>query len=544
VEYRFSKTFLCTSSVFACLLLGASAQAAPKDAEAAKIARTAIYEDYLATNFTEAAKKLNGAIDMCKGTACSPKMRAQLQRDLGIVCIVGLKKTDEGKAHFVQALKADPFTDVPKELSTPETQAAMAAAKKSAAGAEAEAPTPKPAAAAAGDIVHAAPTEQAVSTPIPVYAELPDATGVTKMQLRYKASGAANWKTAEMKKYKTGFAGEIPCADVGSERGEMKYFLQAVDANGDIVATSGTRNSPHSVPIVAEVTGDAPHLPGKSAPMQCASAEGKKRKGGTKGYGAACDNSNECQEGLVCKGDSGLCEKGPTGEGGDLPGQPGAYKKNWLSLAVQSDWLMYPSRADACSGGNDITCYWSDNSFYTDTPSNVAGNQIKSGVVRATFRFLVGYDRLITNNIAVGMRFGLAVAGSPATATGKTFQSLHAEGRVAYWFGSSPFARNGLRFYAAVSGGLAEVDAKVVVPTYPASKDSATSPSGNTRYDANDPDNLLAWKRTGQTFLAIGPGLMYAFTKNTGAFFEPKLMQMFGSAGTVFAFQLGVAQGF
>jgi hypothetical protein len=208
---------------------------------------------------------------------------------------------------------------------------------------------------------------------------------------------------------------------------------------------------------------------------------------------------------------------------------------------------MYPSRTDACSGGNDINCYWGDNSFYADVPSNVAGNQIKSGIVRATFRFLVGYDRLVTNNIAVGMRFGLAVAGSPATTTGKTFQALHAEGRVAYWFGASPFARNGLRFYAAVSGGLAEVDAKVVVPVYPATADypaGSANPTGNTRYDNSDPDNLVAWKRTGQTFVAIGPGLMYAFTKNTGAFFEPKLMQMFGAAGTVLAFQLGVAQGF
>jgi hypothetical protein len=532
VKHRFSKMLVLKGSVLACLFLSASAQAAPKDAEAAKIARTAIYEDYLATDFAGAEKKLNGAIEMCKGTACSPKMRAQLQRDLGIVCIVGMKKMDEGKAHFVQALKADPGTEVPKELSTPETQTAMAAAKKSSASPEPEAPKAPP--AASGDIVHAAPTEQAFLTPIPVYAELPDAAGVTKMQLRFKASGAANWKTGEMKKYKAGYAGEIPCAEVGSETGEMKYFLQAVDASGDVVATSGTRNSPHTVSIVAEVSGDAPHLPGKPGPAACAGAEGKKRKHGSKGFGAACDNSSECQEGLVCKGDSGQCEQGPSGEGGDRGAPSTASKKNWLSLAVQWDWLIYPARQNACSNNADINCYWGDNSYYADIPYDGGGNQTTTAFKPATMRFLLGYDRLVTDNLAIGMRFGLAINGSPETPTGKPFQMLHAEARVAYWFGAAPFARKGLRFYVEVSGGIAEVDAKTIVTVY----------ANQAAWDSDTSDKVVAWKRSGNVFVALGPGMMYAITKNTGFFFEPKLMQLFGSAGTAISFQGGFAQGF
>jgi hypothetical protein len=317
-----------------------------------------------------------------------------------------------------------------------------------------------------------------------------------------------------------------------------------------VVATSGTRNAPHTVSVVADPSAEAPHLPGKPAPAQCAGLDGKKRKHGTKGYGAACDNSNECQEGLVCKGESGLCEQGPTGgEGAAVPGQPGAAgpsKKNWLSLAAQADMLIYPAHADACSGGNDLNCYWGDNSSYNFVPSAVAGNDIKTAPVLGTFRFLVGYDRLLSENLALGMRWGFAIGGSPATPSGKTFQMLHVEGRVAYWFGSAPFTRKGLRFYAQVSGGMAEVDAKVVVSVYDSRQDY-TDPQGtpaNHYYDSQSPDKIVAWRKTGQAFVAIGPGLMFAFAKNTGVFFEPKLMQMLGASGTVLAFQLGVAQGF
>ena len=546
MELRFSKLLSCISSVLACLLMSASAGAAPKDAEAARMDRTAIYEDYLATNFAAAEKKLNAAIDMCKGTACSPRMRAQLHRDLGIVCIVGLKKNEEGQSHFVQALKGDPGMEIPKELSTPEVQTAWSAAKRGGAPAERPAP-PKPPAAASGDIVHTAPTEQAVLTPIPLYAEVPGVAGVAKVQARYKAAGAANWKTVELKKYKNGYAGEISCFDVGSETGEMKYFLQAADSSGDVAATNGTRNAPHTVAIVTELSGEPPRLPGKPAPAQCAGAEGKKGKHGTKGYGAACDNSSECGEGLVCKAESGLCEQGAAGEAGIMPVQPGVSKKNWVSLAAQQDVLLYPARMNACSGGNDINCYWGDNSYYNDTPSVIAGNEIKQGFVMATTRFMIGYDRLLGENVTIGMRWGFAIRGSPATPKGKTFQALHVEGRVAYWFGSAPFTRSGLRFYAQLSGGMAEVDAKMIIPVYNAANDyppGSADPQGNTQYDQDDPDKIQAWKRTGNTFVAIGPGLMYAFGKNTGAFFEPKVMQMFGTPGTAISFQLGLAQGF
>ena len=90
------------------LLLASAASAEPKDKAALDLAKQAIEVDYLGTNFAQAEAKLKKALAMCKGNACSAKVIGQIHRDLGVVAIAGLKKLDEGKQHFADALKADP----------------------------------------------------------------------------------------------------------------------------------------------------------------------------------------------------------------------------------------------------------------------------------------------------------------------------------------------------------------------------------------------------------------------------------------------------
>src|SRR6185503_16502021 len=67
-----------------------------------------------------------------------------------------------------------------------------------------------------------------------------------------------------------GWGAEIPCLDVGSTTGNLAYFIQATNAQGELVAFSGTRNAPHQVPIKNQLDGDPPNLPGKPPPAQCA----------------------------------------------------------------------------------------------------------------------------------------------------------------------------------------------------------------------------------------------------------------------------------
>jgi hypothetical protein len=120
------------------LLVATSVRAAPKDETVLKLDQSAIDEDYLGMQFPDSVRKLRQGIAICGRTGCSTKVVAQLHRDLGVV-YVGWKKTDEGKAHFLEALRFDPSIELPKDLVTPETKVAFAAAAEQAKS-EAKAP--------------------------------------------------------------------------------------------------------------------------------------------------------------------------------------------------------------------------------------------------------------------------------------------------------------------------------------------------------------------------------------------------------------------
>src|SRR5262249_1843308 len=152
-----------------------------------------------------------------------------------------------------------------------------------------------------------------------------------------------------------------------------------------------------------DLEGDAPHMPGKPAPAQCAPTDcppnfpGCKSKGpgghGDKDYGSACASDTECKEGLACK--SGECQPGEK-SGGDeepdevsppeltgktcespgdceegqvcnadgkceIPGSVGGgkFKKNWITIAIQQDFMSMPSQPDVCDLDTQTTAHFS-----------------------------------------------------------------------------------------------------------------------------------------------------------------------------------------
>jgi hypothetical protein len=504
---------------------GASAIAEPKDKAALDLDKAAIETDYLGTNFGQAEAKLKQALALCKGNACSGKVRARIHRDLGVVYIAGLKRVDDGKLQFVEAVKADPAITLDPDLTTPEIQAAFDEARKSAGGAapppaapeEPAEPEPKPKAAdekpaAEGDLTHEPPDEQAVLTPVPIYAELPDDVKASKLTVRYKPFGSSAWKSASMSRHKDGWAGEIPCLDVGSATGNLEYFIQALNDGGDLVAFSGTRNAPHRVPIKNELDGDPPHLPGKPPPAQCQ------------------DTADCPPEFPGCKGDG---DGGGEGEGeGD---QGGPFAQNWVSLGLQQDIMLMPSTTGVCSGGNEFSCFYENpDEYYELTPVERGGNEIEGGPARATLRILVGYDRIVGANIGLGVRVGYAFGGGPQAPDGAAFLPIHAEGRLTYFFGQRPLANKGLRPFVHLSGGMAQVDAKVLVTVY----------DNDQNFAADKRTDLAAWRKTGLPFVALGGGLMFAVSPKSGPYLDLRFMQMLGESGTVIAPQLGYAIGF
>jgi len=166
---------------------------------------------------------------------------------------------------------------------------------------------------------------------------------------------------------------------------------------------------------------------------------------------------------------------------------------------------------------------------------------VTGGVGIATTRVLLGYDRIVGDNIGLGIRVGYAFNGGPQKrafdlkfpddppTTGAKFLAIHAEGRVSYWLGSNPMARAGFRPYLVLAGGMTQVDAKVVVKVY-------------TNQSPKDPISLAAWKKAGTTFVGFGGGVMYPVGPG-GITAEVKLQQMIGSSATGLGVTLGYSLG-
>src|SRR5262249_55197841 len=154
------------------------------------------------------------------------------------------------------ALKLDASVAIDADLVSPEIDAAFSEVKRSPGGGPGPKPAPAPAPTGNGDLVHAAPTEQATLTPLPLYAELPAGTTAARVQLSFKPLGAPEWKTLEMKPTGKGYSVEIPCADVGTAHGDLAYFIQAFDGSQNLVSWSGSRSGPNRVAIRHSVEGE------------------------------------------------------------------------------------------------------------------------------------------------------------------------------------------------------------------------------------------------------------------------------------------------
>jgi hypothetical protein len=206
---------------------------------------------------------------------------------------------------------------------------------------------------------------------------------------------------------------------------------------------------------------------------------------------------------------------------------------NWLSLHFGQDFLIFSSQDQVCpsnmpanEGAENYSCFQNSAPFDGDIAPG-PGNQISGGLGRATSRISIGFDRLLSANLSLGLRLGYAFGGRPPS-TDKFFP-FHAELRASYWFGSAPFESSGVRPFVTLSGGLAEVDGRVPVEYY--------APSGQK-------GELIAYRKTGKGFAGLGFGVLIPFAGDNGIVPELRARQMFGAPGTVFDISIGYARGF
>ena len=115
------------------LLPSTPVQAATQDAAAQELADQAIFTDYLQLDFKSAEKKLKKAIQLCEKGSCSANVAAQVHRDLAVIYITGMKRSDDGRQLLVKALHLDPNIALDADLTTPELIRVFSAAKEDVA---------------------------------------------------------------------------------------------------------------------------------------------------------------------------------------------------------------------------------------------------------------------------------------------------------------------------------------------------------------------------------------------------------------------------
>lgn len=551
-----------------------------RDAAATRKIDEAINTHYLATDFDKAESVLTGTIKACEDK-CSPAVLGRAWMYVGIIRGSGRNDQTGAREAFQTAHSLDPSVKLDSGLATPETQASFAASSGGGGGGGAvEAPpvaTGGGSDASGGNGLNCTPAPGEVETRRPIPVECTTDDEVTSVELRYKAFGEEKWKTARMERKGGSFRATVPC-DATQTSGVLRLYAQGKDAKGETVSNWGNKNEPTEIQLVEQTSADPPSFDGVEPPARCAAKEicppdfpgcdSGGKSGGTLDWGASCDNSSECKSGLLCIDgtcetapscstdadcSSGTCEDGKCAagsSGGALTGKP---KRILLGLHVAQDFAMIgsdqPCGPDsqvpnyACYMPNDATTPYDTAHFKTESSGRING-----GPAVATTRLLLSFDYAILANISAGVRVGWAFNGGPPSgraveweapddpnnlqiksvrSEGSAFLPFHLEARGAYWFGKNALGKAGLRPYLQLGGGLAQVDAKVVV--------KVREPSGT--YDVD------AWKKLGRGFIHIGGGAAYAFTRSVALQLNINAMYMLGSSGLVLQPSLGMTLG-
>jgi hypothetical protein len=245
----------------------------------------------------------------------------------------------------------------------------------------------------------------------------------------------------------------------------------------------------------------------------------------------------------------------------DAEAEAKRYPKYWFHLGYQADFLLMDSASGVCADATH-QCFYAGG-VYRDPSVDPIGvvrldgtlggaGEVQSGFVIATQRVMLGFDYGVTNEILLGVRAGFAFNGGPQKNTilgpGNAFLPIHAEARAAYWFAG---VKSGtFRPFAELSGGVAQVDAKVQTEIIDRNPGVVTACDGNQDGTIDDFEvnclryDIDVWKKTGTVFMSGGLGTLIAFGDAHGLTVEGRLMQMFGSSGLGAAGSLGYALGF
>jgi len=509
---------------------------------AAKRALEKAQNDYLAMNYGTGASKLNKALRACGARSCTSETRAALLRDLGTMQFRRGDKAGAVKS-WKQAAKLQSNLDLNPAYDAPDVRAAF----EDATGIRSQ---------PSGDFTHTPAIEQKANTPLPVYAE-GGGDNVVRVVVKYQGAGMSGWKRINLKKLGDGWAGVIPCADVTD--GTMRYYIEGLDSSNEAVANSGDRKHPFTVPIRDEISGEAPHLPGKPPPKAC----------GGGGDNDCPPDFPGCSTGGASAGDNGEDNGGGDGgenkdgedEGKDKDKGASGHPRFWIGASFGMDFMQIPAGNDLCrldpntalpANSANLYCTNTDGSDFPTRQTSALNNALVQGqagntgggIERANLRLMFSFDYALNGNWMVGARLGAIFYPYPGQAAitdgrapGGALGRLYFDARATWVIGDEPLYKAGIAPMVFAGAGVEQFASSIATT---ATINNPSAPGGTQT------GNVNVWRVDGPGFLMAGGGVRWAVTERFALTAAVRLDGAFGDNGFIPTFgpEIGGQVGF
>ncbi|MES1205177.1 MAG: tetratricopeptide repeat protein [Pseudomonadota bacterium] len=222
-------------------------------------------EEYDNLNFDRAQKTLTEALDLCgqKGLDKHP-IKARTLIHLGVVILAGGDaQRAEAVKQFQMALAIQPDITPTSRVANPEVQSAFDEAAKAAKveGGSSTAVTPPDAPPAADTapveppvategVSHDAIASAVTNSVLPVSVTTDPSLRARKVTLAFRADGASEFVTRELKEYSAGnWSGSIPASATGGEH--VLYAITVMNEAGEVVGSYGSETAPQIVILKA-----------------------------------------------------------------------------------------------------------------------------------------------------------------------------------------------------------------------------------------------------------------------------------------------------
>jgi hypothetical protein len=241
-----------------CFAVCVAAPALAQDTAPLEEALTGAQDDFDMIELDAADEKLSDAIKYAKkkGITSGPEL-ANVYVMRGVIRFSADQDADKTEADFIAAIEADPSVQIGKFYVTPELSEIMARARKKA---KVKKPDPDPKTdpdpkddpdtktepVQTDSFVHEVIKKAPAGKPLTIEAFVPANMPAYSMAVYHKRFGETEFTRTDMEPTDaTRFAGDIPPNQVRTS--ELEYYVEVYDRGSNVLASSGSADSPHAV---------------------------------------------------------------------------------------------------------------------------------------------------------------------------------------------------------------------------------------------------------------------------------------------------------